>query len=153
MTGRQYTVYTDGASRGNPGQAGVAFIITDDSVNHSTGWYRYLGRATNNQAEYTALASALQHLQSRQSGMLKLYSDSELMVRQVNGFYRVKNPQLLELFNQVKKLLAGFPQWTLTHIPRLANGGADALANRAIDERNTKLRSIAVPEKEELPEG
>jgi ribonuclease HI len=129
--------YVDGGSRGNPGPAGAGVVITsDDGTCLHEGAY-FLGRQTNNAAEYHALLQALQRIADRGEQAVTIYSDSELLVRQITGQYRVKSPKLAQLFKQVQLLLLRTPCWNIRHIPREDNQRADELANLAMDlERN-----------------
>jgi ribonuclease HI len=127
------TINTDGASRGNPGPAAFAYIITwpDGTLLEEAGT---LGKMTNNQAEYTALVRALDHAaRIGTSHSLVILSDSELMVRQMKGEYRVKNGDLRPLFEQAQRLAKQFPTVELQHIRREANREADRLCNEALD--------------------
>jgi ribonuclease HI len=124
----------DGAARGNPGQAGAGMVLeTVDGSTHRFG--EYLGEATNNVAEYKALLLGVQ--KASQLGVLELQvrSDSELIVKQLNGLYRVKNPQLQELYFSTIKAISSFEKITFTHIPREENKEADRMANLAIDAK------------------
>ncbi|HZV51796.1 MAG TPA: ribonuclease HI family protein [Candidatus Dormibacteraeota bacterium] len=127
-------LFTDGAARGNPGPAGAGLVIEDASGRRLWGGCRYLGVATNNQAEYRALIAGLRKVAEWAPRRLEVYLDSELVVRQLDGRYRVKSADLRPLHVQATALLRAFPEVTVTHVPRERNRGADALANRAIDE-------------------
>jgi ribonuclease HI len=128
-------LFTDGAARGNPGPAGLGLVIEDATGQRLWGGCRYLGVATNNQAEYLALIAGLRKAAEWAPRRLEVYMDSELVVRQLNGQYRVKNADLRPLHAQAIALLSAFPEVTIRHVPREQNRGADALANQAIDER------------------
>lgn len=127
-------LFTDGAARGNPGPAGLGLVLEDDQGMRLWGGHRYLGSATNNQAEYQALIEGLQQAGRWQPDRLEVYLDSQLVVEQLAGRYRVKNSDLRPLHSQAVALLRSFPEVVVSHIPREKNRGADALANRAIDE-------------------
>jgi len=127
------TIYTDGGSRGNPGPAAGAFIICDPAGKQICAEAKFLPNATNNIAEYTALAEALRKAVSLDAKKVKIFSDSELMVKQINGEYKVKNENLRELYNQCLDLLAKIKSRQITHIRREKNKLADKLVNRAID--------------------
>ncbi len=101
--------------------------------------YGYLGRATNNVAEYQALIHALKYALARGAERVKVFSDSELVVRQIAGEYRVKHPDMQPLHGQAAQLLRQFREATLTHVRREKNRDADRLANRALDEKASKL--------------
>lgn len=125
--------WIDGASRGNPGEAGFGVVFElGDSMHEITG---FLGRTTNNVAEYNALLAALEFAREKGVRDLILYSDSELLVRQLNGAYRVKARHLVPLFLEVIRLKRELGDVRLEHVPREENQAADRLANRAIDER------------------
>ena len=126
-------LYTDGASRGNPGPAAIGAIIQDESgrVLHKVG--RAIGRATNNQAEYRALILGLEEAARLGATHLEVRMDSELIVRQLEGRYRVKDANLKPLFRQASELLRKFPSVTIRHVPREANQRADALVNAVLD--------------------
>jgi ribonuclease HI len=128
-------IYLDGGARGNPGPAGAGVIIqTDDGRRvHEAGYF--LGRQTNNAAEYYALLRALARAERCGPQSLTVYSDSELLVRQVTGEYDVKSPKLQQLYEQAQLFLLRAPRWTLRHIKREQNERADKLVNLAIDRR------------------
>ena len=127
-------IYTDGASRNNPGEAGAGvFIMQDDEPGARIA--RYLGTATNNVAEYTAAIIGLEHAVKLEVTRVKLFADSELLVKQLNGQYRVKNEGLKPLYNRAKELIAKIGSVEVQYIPRAQNSEADALANKAIDEK------------------
>jgi ribonuclease HI len=126
-------VYTDGAARGNPGPAGIGYVIYDGEGQLLAQGAEYLGETTNNVAEYTALLRALEKAIGLSGGALRLYSDSELMVRQLNGVYRVKQPHLIPLYETARSLLGRFALASVTHVPREKNKEADRLSNEGID--------------------
>jgi ribonuclease HI len=130
-----YCLFTDGGSRGNPGPAAAGIVITDPAgrVIHSSG--HFIGRATNNIAEYRAMIFGLEEAHRRGIAQLKVCSDSELMVHQINGVYRVKNEFIRPLYAQVMELLQKFRQVRVEHIRREGNTLADDMANRAMDAR------------------
>lgn len=127
------TAYIDGASRGNPGPASYAVILKgpDGKVVLELG--KYFGRATNNVAEYYGLIHALDSAASRGITRLRVRSDSELLVRQVEGRYKVKSADLKPLFERAQKLARGFAWFAIEYIPREENREADRLANQALD--------------------
>ena len=127
-------LYTDGAARGNPGPAGLGVVIEDDQGMRLRGLCRYIGVATNNRAEYLALLEGLRAVREWKPEHLEVYLDSNLVVEQVNGRWRIKHAELQPLARQVQTLLQEFPSVTVTHVRREKNKGADALANKAIDE-------------------
>lgn len=128
-------LFTDGASRGNPGLAGAGAILYNDQGKEMHSRFAFLGTCTNNVAEYRALLLGLQDAKDCGCKELEIYLDSELIVRQIQGRYKVKNEQLQELFKEVRALLASFSQWSIAHVPRSQNARADALANEAIDSQ------------------
>lgn len=127
-------LYADGAARGNPGPAGsgAALVAPDGTVIAER--MRFLGHATNNVAEYTALIIGLEEAARLGIDHLDVRMDSLLVVQQMKGLWRIKHPGLKPLALRAGELLAGLPSRTIEHIPRERNGIADALANRAIDE-------------------
>ncbi len=128
--------FTDGASRGNPGDAGIGFIVKDGSGSILLVEFGYIGKATNNVAEYRALITLLRRMAKIACTHLVIHSDSELMVRQINGQYKVKDHDLKILHQQVQELKkeASFT-FELRHIAREENREADRLANQGIDSR------------------
>lgn len=123
----------DGASRGNPGDAGFGVIIRNHrEIEEISG---FLGRTTNNVAEYAAVVAALTFAQRRSLQQLTIYSDSQLLVRQLTGSYRVKAPHLVPIYLQVIKLRRSIPTFQILHVRREENREADQLANQAIDLR------------------
>jgi ribonuclease HI len=130
--------YTDGASRGNPGESGIGVVLKDERGNVLGSHFDYIGQATNNIAEYTALATCLKLVQKIGCNQLVVYSDSELMVRQLNGQYKVKDEGLKKQFQNIKKILTDVPfQFSIKHIPREKNLEADQLANQGIDTKKS----------------
>ena len=134
----RWKIHIDGASRGNPGEAafGVYVAAEDGRV---AELYGYLGRATNNVAEYQALLHALRYALAQGARRVSVYSDSELVVKQIDGRYRVKHPDMLPLHQEAKSLLRRFEEAAVTHVRREQNKDADRLANRALDEKASKL--------------
>jgi ribonuclease HI len=134
--GGRFVLYTDGASRGNPGLAaiGAALYRIDDTELVLVGQVSdVIGEATNNVAEYEAVIAGLTAALSFEPDELLLRADSQLLIRQLEGRYRVKNPTLQELFTKARKLLRAMPSYRLEHVPREENVVADALANAALD--------------------
>ncbi len=128
-------VYSDGASRGNPGPAGAGAVITDITGNVLRRLGRFLGAQTNNIAEYQGVLLGLSHALAGGAREVVLRADSELAIRQLQGRYQVKNAGLKPLFAEVQGLLRRFDEVTLEHIRREQNKDADEMSNRAIDER------------------
>jgi len=126
--------FTDGASRGNPGESGIGIHITDEQGTTLVSVGKYIGQATNNVAEYRALLVCLGLAADTPCTQLIVHSDSELMVRQLNGLYRVKDAALKRYFRQVSAKLASLPfPVEIRHVTREENRFADELANRAIN--------------------
>jgi ribonuclease HI len=135
------TIHTDGGARGNPGPAAFAYVIQSKGAPtiEAAGC---IGNATNNQAEYTALIRALEHAERLgTTHRLLIHSDSELLVKQMNGEYRVKDEGLRPLYEQVKRLISHFPSVTLRHVPRTQNARADRLYNAALDGEKKRGRN------------
>ncbi|MCW5201091.1 ribonuclease HI family protein [Desulfobulbus sp. F4] len=129
-----WTLFTDGASRGNPGQAGAGAVLFDAEGRELAARSLCLGHCTNNVAEYRALLLGLQSALEQGCSRLEIRLDSELIVRQIQGRYQVKHETLKPLFAEVKTLLARFDGWAIIHVPRAQNKRADELANQGIDE-------------------
>jgi ribonuclease HI len=128
-------VYIDGASRGNPGHSGIGIAVYDENKKPVKAFGCYLGKLTNNMAEYMSAIFALITLLELGEKSAVIYSDSELLVRQLNGEYRVKNEKLLPFYIQIKFILRSFKKINFCHLGREHNKLADRLANRAIDEK------------------
>jgi ribonuclease HI len=126
-------IFSDGGARGNPGPAGIGAVIYDDKRRVLAEISEYLGETTNNQAEYRALIAALKKTQGLAASEVECYLDSELVVRQLNGEYKVKNKDLAPLFLEIHNLRLGFKKISFTHVPREENREADRLANEAMD--------------------
>ena len=121
------TINADGASRGNPGQAAIGATLKDEKGQLISTISQRIGRATNNQAEYRALITALGEAARLGAAEVRVLLDSELVVKQVTGKYRVKNAALKPLFDEVKKLQASFKGFSIAHVPRAQNAEADKL--------------------------
>jgi ribonuclease HI len=126
----------DGASRGNPGPAGAGMVLFDPQDRLQAREGRYLGETTNNVAEYQALLLGLAEAHRLGVKKLRVQADSELMVKQLNGLYRVKSPHLIPLWRAAINALNKFEAWDITHVPREENHLADAAANQAIDQNS-----------------
>jgi len=133
-------LFTDGASRGNPGHAAVGVVIEDEHGMRLRGFHRYLGRMTNNEAEYHALLDGLKAAKDWKPDRLEVYLDSKLVVEQMNGRYRIKAPELIPLHQKATELLREFPEVQVAHVEREKNRGADSLANKAIDAKVPKKK-------------
>ena len=134
------TVHIDGGARGNPGPAaaGVVILTADDgTVLHQSGIF--LGRATNNVAEYRAMLAGMEAASELEATEVEVVSDSQLLVRQMTGRYRVKNEGLKPLYEEAKRLQKQFARCTFRHVPREENTHADRLVNQALDlKRNVE---------------
>ena len=129
-------LFTDGASRGNPGQAGAGAVLLGADGEELAARAEYLGVCTNNVAEYRALLLGLDEALARGCQQLAISLDSELIVRQIQGKYKVKNETLLPLYAQVQQRLARLGNWSISHVLRAQNSRADQLANQGIDNRH-----------------
>ena len=132
-SGQAVVIHCDGGSRGNPGPAGFGFVILDSDRRVLHKGKGFVGHVTNNVAEYRGAIAGLTRAAEMGAKSVTLKSDSELMVHQINGRYRVKKPDLIPLHAEVKKLLGGFETWRAMHVPREENSIADGLANEAMD--------------------
>lgn len=121
------TVNVDGGARGNPGPAAVGAVVRDAGGEVLEERGERIGRATNNVAEYKALLMGIEMAATHGAGELELVGDSELVVRQVEGRYKVKDATMRELHTEVKRALAGFDSWTIRHVSRESNADADRL--------------------------
>ncbi len=128
-----YTANIDGASRGNPGPAAYAVVMRDANGKAVLELGKKLGRETNNVAEYYSLLAALDYAAAHGVAALRIRSDSELLVRQIQGRYRVKSPDLKPLHERAVKLIRQFSYFAIEHVPREMNREADNLANAALD--------------------
>ncbi len=133
MNVKRAIIWVDGAARGNPGPAAIGATIKDEQGKLVASISQRIGTTTNNQAEYRAVIAALEKAISLGARHVELNSDSELVVRQISGKYRVKNANLKPLYQKVKQLQSLLEGFTITHIPRQQNREADNLANRALD--------------------
>ena len=126
-------IHTDGASRGNPGKAGIGVAIFDKNYHLLEELCKYIGESTNNVAEYQAMILAAQRAVAYNARRVTFKTDSELLVRQLNGAYRVKSQNILPLYHELTILLGKIPEWKIQHVRREENVCADALANQGID--------------------
>ncbi len=125
-------VFTDGASKGNPGKASIGVSVLD-AGQEIESISKFIGTQTNNFAEYTALIEALKLLAEKYSGSeIEVFADSELMIKQLNGVYKVKNANIKPLYEAIRKLLPSFSAVSFTHVRREFNKRADELANLAL---------------------
>jgi len=140
--------YTDGGSRGNPGPAAAGFVLRDPDGTQLQASAFFLGRATNNVAEYQAVIKAIQAALKIDAEELTLFSDSELLVRQINGRYKVKSDNIRPLHRQAVDLLAELNNWNVRHVMRENNVQADALVNKALDRKgDVELRPASAANK------
>lgn len=131
---KRLLLFVDGASRGNPGPAGIGVVIKDERGRVVKEIGEYIGKFTNNVAEYRALLRALEEARVLKAAAAEVRSDSDLLVSQLEGSYKVKSPDLGPLYLDAIRLLRTFSRWGVHKIPRGENAAADALANRAIDQ-------------------
>ncbi|MFC1970963.1 ribonuclease HI family protein [Chloroflexota bacterium] len=127
-------IHTDGAARGNPGPASVGATVKDDKDNLIASISRRIGTTTNNQAEYQAITIALEKAVNLGARQVEVKSDSELVVKQINGRYKVKNVALRPLYQKAVQLIGSLEGFSITYIPREQNAEADKLANKALDK-------------------
>ena len=135
---KMLVAYVDGGSRGNPGPAGYGVYILDENGNELGSLFKNLGIQTNNFAEYSGLIAALNYASTNNFKRVRIFSDSELMVRQINGIYRVKSPILSGLFEKAKSLIGELDDFSMAHIPRNRNKEADRFANLAMNSPTQK---------------
>jgi ribonuclease HI len=135
-------MFCDGASSGNPGHSGIGVVINLSNKggrrpgeNRNYRISEYIGIATNNVAEYTALLKGLEKLESLGIKKIRIFVDSELLARQINGIYRVKHANLIPLWTKTMNILKSFSDYTVTHVPREKNKEADSLARRAVIQK------------------
>lgn len=129
----RFTVHVDGGARGNPGPAAIAAVITDPDGEPLDSASEVIGRATNNVAEYRALLLGIERAVALGAEDLDLVGDSELIVKQVRGEYRVKDSGLKPLHGEVRKRLSRVGKWSIRHVRREQNADADRLVNEALD--------------------
>ena len=146
-----YRANIDGGSRGNPGPAAYGVIIRDGSGAIVAKLKKYIGRMTNNVAEYYGLIAALDYAESHAVKAIRIESDSELLVKQMRGLYKVKSEDLRPLFERALKMSKTFESFRIEHVYREQNREADALANEALDEVEAKSAGEPVPKKTETP--
>lgn len=133
MKSKRIYLYTDGGARGNPGPAGIGIIILDGAKKKIKESFRYIGETTNNIAEYSALIHGLEESLALDADEIVISLDSELIVRQLNGEYKVKDAGLRELFDKAIGMLKRFGSFEIRHIDRAKNKEADKLVNKAIN--------------------
>lgn len=133
MSHKKLIVNTDGGARGNPGPAGIGVVIRDDNETVIYEYSGFIGHATNNVAEYQALIKALEEAHRLGADVVEIRMDSELIVKQMRGDYKIKEPTLQQLAQEVIRLLRNFTKHNFLHVRREFNKAADALVNEAID--------------------
>ena len=133
---KEVVIYTDGASRGNPGKAGIGAVIFNSNNEVLREIAEYIGESTNNVAEYKAVIAGLKAGLSLGAKNVRLKADSQLLIRQIQGVYKVKNAGLKPLYKEVLDLLSQYDSYQVEHVPREENSLADKLANDGIDKNN-----------------
>jgi ribonuclease HI len=134
---KKLKIYTDGGARGNPGPAGIGIVIIqvrDGQEKITKQISRYIGEKTNNEAEYQAIITALEQAKGLKAQEIEIISDSELVIRQCQGKYKIKDPELAQLFIKIWNLQQSFKKVNFTHVLRSSNKEADRLVNEAIDK-------------------
>lgn len=136
MPEKSFLMYSDGGARGNPGPGAIGVLLCDPQGNHVKDFRRTIGSTTNNVAEYTAVITGLDMAFEMGASEMQCFADSELVVKQINGQYRVKTPHILELFLKVKERMKKFSKVTFSHVPRTHEKlrYVDKLVNMALDE-------------------
>jgi ribonuclease HI len=137
---KKLIIYTDGGARGNPGPAGIGVYIVNENREAVGKFNEFIGKATNNQAEYKAVILALGKARGFEAEELEFFLDSELVVKQLNREYRVKDKDLASLYVKIYNSILSFKKVTFTHIPREKNKEADKLVNVAIDEATKTIK-------------
>lgn len=137
-------IHIDGSSFGNPGDSGIGIIFSqgEETLKNIS---KYIGKQTNNYAEYMALVCALEEALIMKATTVNIFSDSELLCKQLTGFYKVKSENIKYLFEQAISLTRGFKHFNICQIPREQNRGADKLARLAIKEKDSKIDKVAAP--------
>ena len=134
-------LYTDGASKGNPGDAGIGVVISDPDGNVVKEISEFIGRATNNVAEYEALICGLSQAAELGARSVEISTDSELLAMQLGGVYRVKSPRLQPLYEKAAALLRSFEHARISHVVRELNRRADQLANEGVKKKELRAKS------------
>ncbi|MHC4544570.1 MAG: phosphoribosylglycinamide formyltransferase [Planctomycetota bacterium] len=150
-TRNEVIAYTDGASRGNPGPAAAGFILTDPNGTQLQAKAFFIGRSTNNVAEYTGIVKALEAAIKINAKRLNVFSDSELLVRQINGEYKVKSEQIRPLFQQAVEMLGRFENWKVQYVCREKNKEADKLVNQALNLEKDVVRRMPYGKDKPVP--
>jgi ribonuclease HI len=147
-SGNHLIAYVDGGARGNPGPAGFGVVITDQAGHKVAALSEYLGHQTNNFAEYSGLIAALEFAAQHPSRAVKVISDSQLIVNQIRGVYKVNHPALQELYRKASSLIAKLHWFSIQHVLREKNREADRLANEAMDKGMGRSTTVAPREPE-----
>jgi ribonuclease HI len=140
-----HTAHVDGGARGNPGPAGYGVVIQDPRGKKIAELSQYLGHRTNNYAEYNGLLAALRYAIAHRIQSLRIISDSELMVRQMKGIYKVRHPELRKFYDEAQQLTSQIEHVEIRHALREHNRAADKLANQAMDRGKNAVRPEAEP--------
>jgi len=140
-----HTAHVDGGARGNPGPAGYGVVIQDPSGKKIAELSQYLGHRTNNYAEYNGLLAALRYAIAHRIQSLRIISDSELMVRQMKGIYKVRHPELRKFYDEAQQLTSQIEHVEIRHALREHNRTADRLANEAMDRGKNAMRAENEP--------
>ena len=140
MKEKKAILYCDGASKGNPGHSGIGIVLLING--DKTMLSEYIGLATNNIAEYKALLKGLHEAKNQKATAIDIYTDSELLTRQIKGLYKVKSPNLESLFKEATLLLKGFKKYSINHVPREYNAEADRLANMAVMKIKSSIHHV-----------
>lgn len=133
---KRLSIYADGSSRGNPGPAGIGVIVCEENGEAIENISKFIGEATNNVAEYNALIYGLQAALILRADEVIINTDSELLAKQMNREYKIKDADLKRLHEQIRHLLTGFKKFEIKHIDRTENRGADRLANKAVEQQS-----------------
>ncbi len=147
---RPMEIFCDGACSGNPGPAAIGFVIKESGKTR-VSFSQDIGLATNNIAEYTAVVYALQEALMLKTDNILLHTDSELLYNQINGTYKIKNPTIKTLYDQIQHLKKGFKSIKIQHVPREQNQEADKLASSAIKKEQAKMVASIFDMGEESP--
>lgn len=142
---KKVLIYSDGASKGNPGDAGIGVVISDEDGHVLREVAEYIGKQTNNVAEYSALLRGLKEAADLGATQVAICADSELLVRQLTGVYKVKAPNLRPLFEQAVMILRAFERVSISHVVREFNKRADELANEGVRKGRSRLNGNAKP--------
>ena len=142
---KRVVIYSDGASKGNPGDAGIGVVISDTQGNVLREIAEYIGEQTNNVAEYSALIRGLEEAADLGATQVEIRTDSELLARQLTGVYKVKAANLKPLFEEAIVLIRVFERVSISHVVRELNKRADELANEGIKKHKSSLRNPAKP--------